>query len=173
MSTRILTQRYANALKGAATAQQSVSAVAKDLETMLKMSLKEKDVLESPIYSKHDKNQIIASFKVSKTTLGFLNLLLDNQRLGLLNDISNQFLQLISSSTLVTVVSAKPLDLAVKDKLKSLLKNHPLVKSSVDLIEKVDPLVIGGLLLEIDGNTIDATVKSKLVQLNSLISTPI
>jgi len=60
-----------------------------------------------------------------------------------------------------TVVTAVPLDSSLRAEFEKLVKGYS-DKKQVELIEKVDPDMIGGFVLNIGDRQIDASIKSKI-----------
>jgi F-type H+-transporting ATPase subunit O len=75
----------------------------------------------------------------------------------------------------VTVTSAQALDGKTLQKLESVLGKSSLIgkNSSILLKSKVDPNLMGGLVIEVGEKTIDLSVSSKITKLNSLLATSV
>ena len=106
----------------------------------------------------------------SQYVLNFLKLLLEE---GLLSEISGCARQVkeryneefgIAEAVVTTAVK---LDREEEEKLKATLSKR--FKKKIVLIEKVDPQVLGGVLVEIEGIQLDKTVRSSLARLHEAI----
>jgi F0F1-type ATP synthase delta subunit len=90
---------------------------------------------------------------------------LENDRERILNDIRLQLARLGTSSA--QVITARPLT----DDLRTQLEAHILAMtnaSSVSLIERVDPAIKGGVIIETPDKRYDASVATKLKQLRNV-----
>ena len=67
-----------------------------------------------------------------------------------------------------TAVSAVALSEAQADQLKQKLETA--TGKRIDLVTKVDPAVLGGIRLEMDGTLLDGTVQNRLASLRSRIA---
>ncbi|WP_290772305.1 ATP synthase F1 subunit delta [Anaerofustis sp.] len=115
---------------------------------------------------KEDKKNVLKNIFDSKDNIllkNFINLLIDKNRIAEIKLIYLNFkdLYLKDKGILnVEVVSAVKLS----DEMKLSLKNKLTDKFNKDIIltEKVDKDIIGGIVLYIDGNMIDLSVKNEL-----------
>lgn len=67
---------------------------------------------------------------------------------------------------LARVTTAKPLAQAQRDTITTMIKDATDART-VELIEKVEPAIIGGVRLSIPGRELDATVRKRLQQLST------
>ena len=71
------------------------------------------------------------------------------------------------------VITAKPLDADNKGKLESALKAFLKAGQSIQLTTKVDPTIIGGMIVSIGDKYVDMSVASKLKKYTDVISAAI
>ncbi|HEY5805816.1 MAG TPA: ATP synthase F1 subunit delta [Candidatus Saccharimonadales bacterium] len=84
----------------------------------------------------------------------------------IINDIAHE-LYLQSGHLLVEVTSARELSNSTREELKRMLKETTNA-SAVELSERIDPSLLGGLIARTPDAVIDASVRTKLKQLASL-----
>jgi F-type H+-transporting ATPase subunit delta len=139
-----------------------------------------KEFLQSPIIVPSKKADIFHNVfgdKIEKITLSLLDLVVKNGREIYLPAIARIFIHEtlkykgIKEAVLTTAVKA---DLAVKKQITDLVAG--VFNTKVELKENVDAEIIGGLILQVDDNYIDASVRNKLrkikKELNGNIITP-
>ncbi|KAI5369570.1 Putative ATPase, OSCP/delta subunit, F1F0 ATP synthase OSCP/delta subunit domain superfamily [Septoria linicola] len=175
---------YASALYTAASKNSSIDAVSKALENLnatFKKDPKLQAVLTSPTLTVEDKKQIVAELQKSvsvqdktNTVAGFLNTLAENNRLSVLEGVTEKFAQLMSAArgeVELTITSAAPLDNKVIKQLESAVSKSQYVGTSkkVKVVSKVNPDIRGGLVVEIGDRTIDLSVSSKMNKMNRLL----
>lgn len=73
----------------------------------------------------------------------------------------------------VTVTSATPLDKSTISRIESALKGSQIASKgngkSLKIVQKVNPAIQGGLVVDFGGNTVDLSVASKVNKLNALL----
>lgn len=164
--------RYARALLSLANEKQVTEAVKDDMaliaglfETMPGFF----QILESPVIGKDEKRNLFSEVfakTVNPLTYSFLLLLLTNNREEYLRDISRNFLESYRKQAgfkAARLVSAIEMDAATVEQFKTLIRKH--FKTEVDLTLQVDPKIIGGFILQVDDQQIDASVAVKLNKL--------
>jgi ATP synthase, F1 delta subunit len=170
----IVVENYAQALFDAALRADRVKAYMEQLETImdaLNFSVELNKALSSPIIPLADKMRIIN--KVFGDTcdaqmLNFMRLIIKNRRLKQLPDIKDQYMHLYHQHAgiwEVKAISARPLTAdimaALKDKLEKTY-NRPIYLENI-----VDPSIIGGLKLNINGRIIDRSISTRLDAIKS------
>lgn len=103
----------------------------------------------------------------------FLALLAENKRVDMARNIANAFVDLYRKENhiaKVEVVSAAPLDPALEQRLKGIIGKH-LNGGTMEYSSRVDPDLIGGFVVNVDSERLDASVRNELKQLRlNLIS---
>lgn len=97
----------------------------------------------------------------------FLKLLVDNKRIDMSRDIAVAYMDLYRKANRiyrVEVVTAGKLDEASMARLKELVERH-LDGGSMEYSERVDPELIGGFVVNIDNERLDASVSNEFKQL--------
>ena len=123
-----------------------------------------KKVMTSPILSVSVKKNIINDiFKktyFSESLKKFISVVLRHSRINLLEEICEWFYDILMHNTKikpVTLLSAKPLD----EKTKKLIKDHTekKIQQKIHLSSKIDPNMIGGVVIKYDYYEIDLSVR--------------
>lgn len=169
-----LAGRYASALFGLASEngpkEGGVTAVETDLET-LKQALSESDdlanVTTNPQVSRNQQGEAVASVSqhlgLSDLTTKFLGVLAANRRLSALPGMIEAFKTIAAAQrgeVTATVTSAHPLSDAQIDALKTKLTARE--GRTVMLSADVDPDLLGGLVVTIGSQRIDASIRTRL-----------
>lgn len=137
-----------------------------------------KRFLETPVVDRKAKKagvDIILGSAKSETTKNFFTLLADNGRLNQTSKIISAFQSLMIAhrgEVNVVVTSANVLDAKTLTRVKDVLVKGELGGKGKKLLvsNKVNPQILGGLVIEIGDNTIDLSVSSKITKLNSLLT---
>jgi len=96
----------------------------------------------------------------------FLGVLANNRRLFALGDVASSYLQILADhrgETTAEVTSAKPLSAAQLQAVTDALKTA--VGSKVAVETRVDPGLLGGLIVKMGSQMVDSSLRSKLQQL--------
>ena len=178
MSAEKVGKRYAKALFDEAVSAGSLDAICADLElinTTLKSSKELKAVFKSPVIPSHKKAVIttqIFNGKVNQLTENFLQLLVQHNREGYVQDVIAAFVKQYNESkgiSEVTVTTASELDAANEQKIISFIKEksgYPNVKIN----KKTDADIIGGFIVDFGGKLYDNSVRYKLSKIKKEIS---
>ena len=168
-----LAARYASALYDLADESNSIDAVAADLEG-LKSLIDDSDdfsrFIKSPVLSREDQAKGIAAIaaKASLTDISqkFLGLVASNRRLFALPDMIRAFQAILAArrgQMTAEVTAASELSEAQSQSLADSLK--AAVGTAVSVTTKVDPTILGGLIVRVGSRMVDSSLKSKLQRL--------
>lgn len=108
--------------------------------------------------------------RVSEITLNFLCVLAEKNRFGYLERIAEEYRRgyyKMYGISEVTVTTAVPLKDNAREKL--ILKLKKMYGEKIILIEKVDPDIIGGMMISCGGSMMDGSVKTKLGDMHKQI----
>jgi len=108
-------------------------------------------------------------------TKNLLSVLSENGRLTETEHVIEGFNELVAKykgELNVTVTSASPLPRDVLSRLESTLKQSQTAQEakSLKLTNKVNPSVLGGLVVDFGEKTIDLSVSSRISKLNNLLN---
>lgn len=165
--------RYASALFDLATEAKAVDKVGADLATFraaMEASDDLRRLIRSPVYSADDQiaaiDAIADAAGIAGTALNFIRLAARNRRLSALPDMIRAYTSLVAASkgeVEAEVVSAEPLsDKHVKE-LKAALK--AALGRDTQLALKVDPAILGGLVVKVGSRMMDNSLRTKLQNL--------
>lgn len=91
--------------------------------------------------------------------------------LDLVEDVAKQYksyLDAQDTTVSVTVTTAVPMDDELREKVRA--KASADLKAPVYLVERVDPSIIGGIMLEARGKRYDASVRAQLSNIRKTLS---
>ena len=165
-----LAGRYAIALFELANEGKKLDQVAASLAA-LKQALAESDAFRalttSPLVGRDEAARAAAAtaraMKLDPITANFLGLLAKNRRLGQLGAIIGAFDTLAArqrGEITAEVTSAHTLDEGQVDALKKNLRTRFGTDIAVDL--RVDPAILGGLVVNVGSRRIDGSIRTKL-----------
>lgn len=165
--------RYATALFELAEQQSAIDTVFSDLAGVSGLIDESDDLgrlVKNPMFTADDQTKammaILDKGSVSDLTKKFIGLIIKNRRLFALPDVIKAYSALVDSHKGVMrgeVVSAHPLsDAQIAEIQKSL--NAALGKD-VELTTKVDPELLGGLVVKVGSRMVDTSLRTKLQSL--------
>lgn len=172
MSLRTIARRYASALADVAIAVGEEREIQEELnawESMIASSSELRQVVDSPTITLDEKrrivNRLIERVRPRPTTANFIQVLLQNHRLGQLAAINQRFAQVLderSGIVAATVTTARPMDGNSQDTLRENLA--ALTGKKVRLSFETDEELIGGLVTRIGSTIYDGSVRNQLQQ---------
>ena len=165
-----LAGRYATALFGLARDEKQIDAVTRSLATVEAAITESPDLrtlATSPLIDRVDAGRamraVTPTLGIDAITGKFLGVLADNGRLRELKAVIKTFRQLAAQhrgETTAEVTSARPLDDGQMTALKSNLKAR--LGRDVAVEAKVDPEILGGIIVRHGSQMIDASIRTKL-----------
>jgi F-type H+-transporting ATPase subunit delta len=172
MNEGLVTKRYVKALYQLAEEegiQEKIMADTKTLLICIKESPEFSSFLGNPLIKPAEKirnvHEIFAkSFQL--ITISFLDLLIQNRREIYLKSICLHFIQYckslynIKEGTLTTAMALSPI---YRDEIFNFITKK--FKMKLELNEKVDPAIIGGFILRVEDQQIDASIHTQLRKL--------
>ena len=167
--------RYASALFELAEEANQVRQVEKDLTTLqglLDESADLKRMVRSPVFSSDDQGRAIAAVAgkagLAPLVVNFLKVLARNRRLFAVRDMIRTFLALAArqrGEVNAEVASAHQLSDEQLAALKETLRAS--AGKDVNIITKVDPTLLGGLIVKMGSRMIDSSLRTKLTSLKT------
>ena len=168
-----LAGRYASALFGLARDEKQIDAVSRSLE-MLNQALADSRELSqlatSPLVGREDAGKafaaVAAQLSLDPLTTNFVGVLARNGRKAQLGDVIKAFRRLAADhrgETTAEVVTAHALNDDQVTKLKAQLKGRAGRDVTIDA--RVDPNILGGLVVKLGSQMIDASLRTKLNRL--------
>jgi F-type H+-transporting ATPase subunit delta len=168
---------YAEALLDLAKSTDTLKETTNDINIIsqfLANSSDLKKVLSNPIVTRDDKKKLlkeILSEHIGSNTLKFLLLLVDRNRIALIEGIAQKFLQLSfkeESIEIAKVISTVQLSADQQQNIAEKLKVITGAKQ-IKLALKIDPQLIGGFTIEVGSKLIDTSIRGQLKQISSLL----
>ncbi|BEV45452.1 F0F1 ATP synthase subunit delta [Afipia carboxidovorans] len=162
--------RYATALFELARDQKSIDAVRADVDKFAALLADNPDLVRlvrSPVFTAQEQGKaldaVLAKAGITGITANFLKVLTANRRLFAVNDVIRAFRALVAKfrgEATADVTVAEPLNDKNLDALKASLKS--VTGKDVDLNVKVDPSIIGGLIVKLGSRMVDSSLRTKL-----------
>ena len=162
--------RYATALFELARDEKSIDAVLADLnrfDQLLAESDDLKRLVRSPVFSADAQakalNAVLEKAEISGVSANFLKVLTANRRLFAVADVIRAFRALVAKfkgEATADVTVAEALSDANLDALKVALK--AVTAKDVTLNVKIDPSIIGGLIVKVGSRMVDSSLRTKL-----------
>ncbi|XP_006104336.1 ATP synthase subunit O, mitochondrial [Myotis lucifugus] len=167
--------RYATALYSAASKQNKLDQVEKELSRVAQI-LKEPKMAASilnPFTKRSVKvkslNDLTAKEKLSPLTANLINLLAENGRLTSTPAVIAAFSTMMSvhrGEVPCTVTTASALDEATLSELKTVLNSFLAKGQVLQLKVKTDPSIMGGMIVRIGERYVDMSAKTKIQKLS-------
>lgn len=168
MNDSKISVRYSKALFQTSLENNIVDKVMADMALIAEVykAPEMKEFLLSPIIPPSKKVTIfhkIFEGNVQKITISLIDLLVQNGRESFLPAISRAFIRETQKHRGVTeavLTTAIPVEANVRKQISELVETT--FSTKVELKEVVDPEIIGGFILRVEDNYIDASIKNKL-----------
>lgn len=167
-------RRYASALFEVALEAGAADAVGSDLDTFDKALGESADLrrlVGSPVFSAEEQTRavsaVLAKLGIGGFAANFLGLAARNRRLFVLPGMIEAYRQLLAAhrgEQKAEVTSAHPLTEDQIASLSSALSGVAQGKE-IRIVPKVDPSIIGGLVVKVGSRMIDTSLKTKLTSL--------
>ncbi|MBD1807774.1 F0F1 ATP synthase subunit delta [Microcoleus sp. FACHB-SPT15] len=169
---------YADALMSLAQSSDKVERIGEDVAALLNL-LKESpeldEFLSSPIVKAEDKKAVlqrISGDQFDPYTKNFVNILIDRRRIIFLEGICKQYqtlLRQLKQTVLAEVTSAVELSesqqQSVREKVTAMTGAQ-----QVELDTKIDPELIGGVIITVGSQVIDASLRGQLRRIGLRLS---
>ncbi|KUO55033.1 MAG: ATP synthase F0F1 subunit delta [Alphaproteobacteria bacterium BRH_c36] len=162
--------RYAGALFELANGQQKAADVEKDLsafQALLDESEDLRRLVASPVFTAEDQDRALKTLSdkagLSELTSNFLRVIARNRRLFALPQMISAYKSLAARSrdeVTAEVTTAQPLSDEQAAELKKTLTAS--VGKTVMLDTRVDPSILGGLIVKVGSRMVDSSLRTKL-----------
>ncbi len=169
--------RFAKALLQLAIERDELDVVLKDIQLVYSTCDENRDfrmMLESPVIKVDKKRKIfhiVFEERLSEISIKFFDIIFRRSREELIMDIAQSFIsqyKVFKKIHLVTVETAEPLDEENRKRIVGYL--NAKTDDSLELIEKVNKELIGGIILRMNDLQIDASVRNNLNKLEKRFS---
>ncbi len=169
MNIGIISVRYAKALYDFACKNSAEDVVYSEMASICGAFVKVprlREALVNPALGRGDCMKLIASAAggvLCDTTKKFIALMYRHRREEMLQFVAGSYIRLYRDSKNIHVlkfVTAVPVDGHVEEKMRRLVNAG--LKGTVEFEKIVDPEIIGGFVLQLGSNRLDASVKRQL-----------
>jgi F-type H+-transporting ATPase subunit delta len=165
-----LAGRYALAIFELAQEERAVETVAADFAALKQLMEKSPELtrlIRAPVFSREEQaagmNGVLHRMEAAPLTRRFILLLASKRRLFALADIVRAFGSLVAKQKgemSAQVTSARPLSADETSELKSILRSK--LSKDVILETRLDPSLLGGLIVKVGSRMIDSSLRTKL-----------
>mgnify|MGYP003326070626 FL=1 len=165
--------RYAKAIFEIAIEENAIENVFNDMnviDSLSNDSLDFRNLLTNSQIKYQDKKNAILSLieSYSGLTVKLIDLLINNKRVYIVNDIAKSFIQLYNRHNDIkeaVVITATPINKDLEEKILSKINVADI--KSINLKNIVDPSILGGFIIRFDGKEYNASVKQNLNNLKT------
>ena len=171
-----IAKKYAQALFEVTEKNTVTDSVISDVDLIV-MTIKENielyNFLTNPVVTVIDKKSALKEIfegKIKEESLNLLFVLADNMRFDAIEEIKKAYIELVNQTKnvlIVRAVSAINIKEHLKDKLKGKLER--ILSKQVEINYEINPQIIGGLILDVDGKTIDNSILTQLKNMKKQI----
>jgi len=174
-----LAKRYARALFSVARDEKRLEEVASELASLAAWLRDEElsEVLTSPILARHDRRALIAqvagALGLSDPTRNFLGLVTEQGRLDSFAAMQSAYADLVDGELdrlRAILRTARPLSDAAEAEIASTLEAQHGKK--ILLAVEVDPSLVAGITVEIEGKTYDGSARTQLARVARTMARP-
>jgi len=173
-----VTKRYAGALLALADEKGQVDAVATDMAAFAKLIAGSKPLtsaINNPLLPRDQVagalNQVVDKAGAGQLTKNFVGLVAKNGRARELPQMAEAFAAELAArrgELMAEVTTARALSKAQEKALKDTLAKE--MGSKVQIDQKVDPDILGGLIVRVGSKMVDSSLKTKLQKLKLSLS---
>ena len=165
--------RYAKAIFEIAIEENAIENVFNDMNIIDSLSNDSSDfrnlLTNSQIKYQDKKNAILSLIEsYSGLTVKLIDLLINNKRVYIVNDIAKSFIQLYNRHNDIkeaVVITATPINKDLEEKILSKINVADI--KSINLKNIVDSSILGGFIIRFDGKEYNASVKQNLNNLKT------
>ncbi|MGL4483809.1 MAG: ATP synthase F1 subunit delta [Anaerovoracaceae bacterium] len=160
---------YADALFQVAREQGVEKILSEETQELVDIFFENNDLLkllEDPSISKEEKKRLVEKLfgeKISAYLLNLLYILIDKKRINRFNYIVKAYKQCIAEEhgySAGRVITAIPLGKTQIEAIEA--ETTKLLKRTIKLENELDPTLIGGLKIFVDGKVIDASLRKQI-----------
>jgi F-type H+-transporting ATPase subunit delta len=170
-----LAGRYANAIFELAQDEKSIDAVERDFATLRTLIDRTPDLarlVKAPVFTREEHARamkaVLEKIGACKLTTQFILVMAEKRRLSALADVIRSFDRIVArrrGEVQAQVTSARALSDAETTELTAVLKSK--LGRNPRLETKVDPTLLGGLVVKVGSRMIDSSLRTKLTNLRA------
>ncbi len=170
--------RYARALADVSIQDRTEDGVAGDLQTYARIFAAVPDLLpafDSPAVPREAKEklltELLARYPVSETTANFLRVLLSHHRLRYFPEIRALFIRTLNERRGIVSAQVKTADPLTEVELEQLRQTLARVTGRTVTLEiRMDPELLGGLIVQVGSTVYDGSVRSQLEEVRKSLT---
>ena len=172
-----IAEPYAEALLDLAKSNGSLKETTNDMNIVSQFLANSSDLkkfLGNPLITREAKKNVVKDIigeQIADSTLKFLLLLVDRNRIQVVDSIAQKFLELSykqESIEIAKITSAIQLSAQQQKDIAEKLKGITGAKQ-IKLALKIDPQLIGGFTIEIGSQMIDTSIRGQLRKIENLL----
>lgn len=177
MKNTVLAKRYAKALFAVGKEEGAFADYAEVLNELARLfsgTAAVADALTNPLYPEDVRLKVMESLvkamQAPPVMVNFCKLLVEKKRAAILPDIAEVYQEMVDQDrNLVrgTVVSASELAPELNEKIKATMEK--ITGKQVELTNRIDPAIIGGMVAKVGDLVLDGSIKSQLAGLKESI----
>lgn len=176
-----IAEPYAQALMSVAKSNNVVDPIGEDTQSLLALSRESEDLrllINSPLIDAGKKKAVLRQVvgdQVNPFTLNFLLLLVDRGRIFLLPEVCKQYQDLLRQmrqAVLAEVTSAVELNDEQKESIRQKVIGVTQAQQ-VELETRVDPDLLGGVVIKVGSQVIDASLRGQLRRIGVRLGAPV
>jgi len=162
--------RYATALFDVALEQRAIDAIKADLDRFDALLAESEDLrrlVRSPVFTAEEQKKaldaILQKAGIGGLTANFLGLVITKRRLFAIHQMIRAYQALLArhkGEARAEVTVAEPLSETHLNALKSALKSTSQKEVALDV--RIDPAILGGLIVKLGSRMVDASLRTKL-----------
>ncbi|MCK9255995.1 MAG: ATP synthase F1 subunit delta [Bacteroidales bacterium] len=174
MNQSKISVRYSKAIFESAKEQNILDEIYADFQ-LITSSIKANEnfyqIFTSPVIKFKDKKNVlnnVFSNSITKISLKFLFMLIDNNREAYISDIAREFASLYreyKNIKEVVLTTATDIDNSISQKFAENVSKE--LNCKVELVQNVKPEIIGGVVVRIDNLLLDMSVETQLRNIKS------
>lgn len=179
MNQGLIPRRYAKALYKVDLEHGTTSTTYALMQQLVKVftaTPELKTAIANPFVSTTDKIKMLETAAAVKpgddtTYDDFLRLLTENHRIDMIDLIALAYIDIYRKANNihhVEVITAAPLDVAATDRIKALISKH-ISGGTMEYTGSIDPDIIGGFVVNIDNQRLDASLAHEFNQLRQTL----
>ena len=173
-------EEYTNALFKLAQEENLCDVIlndVKELNVIFKDNPDYVRLLSAPNIKREERINLVDeafSGKINLYTLNFLKIMIERGYFSLVTDCFDEFVELYNKANnieVVTAITSVEFTDSQREKLKKVLAEK--LGKKIELIEKTDSSIIGGIRLEMNGKLIDSSVKARLENIRAALNSTV
>jgi F-type H+-transporting ATPase subunit delta len=172
-------EQYAEALLDLAKSNNSLKETTNDMNIVSQFLANSSDIkkfLGNTLITKEAKKKVVKDIlgeQIGGSTLKFLLLLVDRNRVGVLESIAQKFLELSYKQESIEIAKITSSIQLSADQQKEIAEKLKIITGAkqIKLALKIDPQLIGGFTIEIGSKMIDTSIRGQLKQISALLGT--